>query len=91
VGRNDGADAESPIQRILIPATIKRKEDVAHHDADLIARFIRRAILREPCAPRIACGYRDLLATSALCSPTPLRPLCFLLFKNHRLARRAAH
>jgi len=52
VGRSDGADAENPIQRILIPATIKRKEDIAHHDADLIARFIRRAIDEKWQVPR---------------------------------------
>jgi ATP-dependent helicase/nuclease subunit A len=52
VGRNDGADAEDPIQRILVPAAIKRKDVAANYDADLIARFIRRAIDEKWPVPR---------------------------------------
>jgi len=44
VGRSDGAGEKSAIERLLAPAAMRWNNPVAEHEADLIARTIRRAI-----------------------------------------------
>ena len=52
VGRTDGADQKSTVERLLIPAGITRNDLAAEHEADMIARTIRRAIDDKWTVPR---------------------------------------
>ena len=44
VGRGEGAGEKSAVEKLLIPAGIGRNDLVAEHEADMIARTIRKAI-----------------------------------------------
>lgn len=52
VGRPDGTEQESAVEKLLAPAALNRKDLVAQHEADLIARTIRRAIDEKWPVPR---------------------------------------
>ena len=52
VGRAEGADQKMTVEKLLIPAGITRNELVAEHEADMIARTIRRAIDDKWTVPR---------------------------------------
>src|SRR5262249_16119897 len=52
VGRHDGADWTSSVEKLLAPSALKRKDLIAQHEADLIARTIRRAIDEKWPVPR---------------------------------------
>ena len=52
VGRSDGAAEKSTIERLMVPAAIRWNNPVAEHEADLIARTIRRAIDEKWPVPR---------------------------------------
>ncbi len=52
VGRTDGADQKSTVEKLLAPTGIVRYEVIAEQEADLIARTIRQAIDNKWSVPR---------------------------------------
>lgn len=52
VGRADGTDQKSTVERLLAPAGVIRNDLIAEHEADMIARTIRRAIDEKWSVPR---------------------------------------
>lgn len=52
VGRTDGQDQGAAVEVLLAPASLTNKEDIANHEADMIARTIRRAVDEKWPVPR---------------------------------------
>ena len=52
VGRTDGKNQKTAVEKLLAPAGVRRNELIAEHEADTIARTIRRAIDEKWSVPR---------------------------------------
>jgi len=65
VGRLDGLTEDSAIERLVIPSEIRQYDLIAQHEADLIARTIRKAIDEKRPIPRSADELRRGLPAHA--------------------------
>jgi len=77
VGRTEGTDQPSSVQRLVLPAHLKNKKDFLWHEADVIARAIRHAVDQRTPIVRTASERRRGL-------PDYLTPGDFLLVSRNK-------